>query len=237
MKKIILIMILLIAFASFSSFLVSQDDEYRDIVLKIAIGTVEMGVAEWGTNDIWWDRVRPGMVLREDEYLKTGNNSNATLEIGEDLVKIDESTTLILHYIDDGGTALTILSGSILIKAEQLLKGGTFNVNTPTAVAGVRGTSFKVGYNRRTTEGTVLVSDGIVEVGNQTVKNKSVLLSRNQKISLFAGDDPTKAAIVEVIPVLKDKSSLDLINEKIEINTDLFDDDIDIVTDDDFELE
>jgi hypothetical protein len=228
MKKVSLLILLLIIFVGLSSYIVSQDnEEYRDIVLKISIGMVEKGIPE-DSDQIYYQRVRPGTILREGEYLKTSDSSNATLQIGEDVVKVEQNTTLKLDYVEDGGTALSILHGAVLTKVSKLTEGGQFNVNSPSAVAGVRGTSFRFSYNRKTTEGSVTVSDGIVEVGNKTVKNKSILLNRNQRISIKKETDPTDAKIETITPDVKGKSAEDLVSEPDEIDADLYDKDFDI---------
>jgi len=227
MKKISLIILLLLILAGFTSFLVSQDEEYKEIILKISLGTVEKGTAD-DFDDIIYERVRPGIVLREGEYLKTSENSNATLEIGEDLIKVEEATAIKLKFVDTGGTALSVLSGAILTQVSKLTEGGVFNVNSPSAVAGVRGTSFRFSYNRKTTEGSVIVSDGIVEVGNKSVKNKSVLLNRNQKISMHKDVDPTEATIESFSPDIKRKAAEDLSNEKEKVKLEIYDEDLDV---------
>ncbi len=228
MKKFSLLILLLITFVGFTSFLVSQDDdEYKEIVLKISIGMVEKGIPEDG-DQIYYQRVRPGTILREGEFLKTSDSSNATLSIGEDVVKVEQQSTIKLEYVEDGGTALNILHGTILTKVSKLTDGGKFNVNSPSAVAGVRGTTFRFSYNRKTTEGSVTVSDGIVEVGNRTVKNKSILLNRNQSISVYQHIDPTDAEIENIRPEVNDKSAEDLVNESDEIDADLYDKDFDL---------
>lgn len=229
MKKTLLILLIFTSFIAFSSFVFSQSTEdYEDIVLKIAIGMVERGIEEDG-DTILYKRVRPGIILQEGEYLKTSDDSNATLKIGEDILKVEENTSLILKYVEDGGTELNILSGSILTKVKKLTEGGSFNVNSPSAVAGVRGTSFRFSYDRKSTTGAVYVSEGSVEVGNDIVKNKSVLLNRNERISIKRGDDPTEAEIEEVVPIVRKKSAEDIENiDNSVISLDIYDKEIEI---------
>ncbi len=228
MKKLSLIIILLIISITFTSFLASQSkDEYREIVLKIVIGTVEKGISEDG-DEIYWNRVRPGTILREGEYLKTSDNSNASLSIGEDLIKVEEGSTVELHYVKSGGTALSVISGTILTKVEKLTEGGSFNVNSPSAVAGVRGTSFRFSYDRKSGQSTVKVDEGIVEVGNTAIKNKSVMLDRNQRVSLEKAQDPTNAQIEDTTPEVRVKSSEDLVSKEEKVELDLFDKEIDV---------
>lgn len=224
-KKIFLLLSLGIAFILFTSFLTAQDNDYKDIVLKVAMGVVEKGYVH--DDNIIYDRVRPGIILEEGEYLKTSSDANATIQIGETVIKLDESTVIILEYAKAGGTELRVINGSLFTKVNTLIDGGVFKVNSPSAVAGVRGTSFRFSYNLKTTEGAVMVNNGIVEVGNETVRNKSVLLNRNQKISLKAGIDPTDAKIEDIKPEVKSKSANDFINDKPNFKFEISDMDLD----------
>lgn len=102
-----------------------------------------------------WRVVEEGTVLSEGDIIKTGSDSNATLNLngmGETAtVDIEENSQLMLSELliseDDQReeTLLDLAIGKILIKAKKLdTADSRFEVKTPTSIVGVRGTEFAV---------------------------------------------------------------------------------------------
>ena len=122
----------------------------------------------------------------------TFRTSNVVLRIGtiveqNDVIQIPSLCQLSLSFEDkstvrmpSGGTIeiqtlrknpferspevnLALLDGNIEVKVPKRQKNdATFQVRTPNSVAGVRGTEFRVGFDRASGKGTVEVSTGLV---------------------------------------------------------------------------
>ena len=89
-----------------------------------------------------------GMVLNAYDKITTnkGSSIEVTFDDGlKDIVKIGSNSHVVLESdAIQKQTSIFMDKGEILLKLEKLEKGSNFQVRTPTAVAGVRGTSFGV---------------------------------------------------------------------------------------------
>lgn len=138
---------------------------------------VQRFVERWSADNVDAKvRAREGDPLAEQDWLRTGARSTATVRLlEEDEIEVREKTTIQVAELArlDGGKA-TVLD---LRLGEVYSKVGTFSdardrfeVRTPTATAAVRGTRFIVTYEvprDATAEGgftTVRVLEGLVEV-------------------------------------------------------------------------
>ena len=105
-----------------------------------------------GTND--WKVLEPGMVLSEGDSMKTGADSEATLELSgakktaEIVVRKDSEFSFATFRHDETAmtdqTLLDVATGGVLVKAEKLIGESKFQVKTPTSIVGIRGTIFEV---------------------------------------------------------------------------------------------
>ena len=89
-----------------------------------------------------------GMVLNAYDKITTSKGAalDVTFDDGlKDIVKIGSNSHVVLESdAIQKQTSIFMDRGEILLKLEKLEKGSNFQVRTPTAVAGVRGTSFGV---------------------------------------------------------------------------------------------
>lgn len=84
-----------------------------------------------------------GDILTSSDAVTTAANSLADILIGRrGVVRVDEKTTLKISMIADNAN-LELSNGEIFVTLSKLKKG-EFKVVTPTAVASIRGTSFRV---------------------------------------------------------------------------------------------
>lgn len=142
-----------------------------------------------------WEDAAAGMVLSKGVSLKTGPDSWAEIGFGKNYsnaVRIKEVTAVELSEL--GPIRISLLNGEIRSLVESLSKGSTFEIRTPTAVCGVRGTGLdtatdgkkvtvdtyeeQVFFDRLAPDGTVL-GGKIVTAGN-----RGVLEDPNQSIEL-----------------------------------------------------
>jgi len=114
-----------------------------------------------------WVDAEDKMDLFESDSVKTGDDSTATIVLFKgSIVRLDSNTEITLKkIIDDEETSVTIEQGAGRTWSTiQGISGmDNYEVETPTAVASVRGTSFDVNI---TEEGITIVSviNGSVEV-------------------------------------------------------------------------
>jgi len=139
-----------------------------------------------GKTDI---NVFKGMRLKEGDKIKTGKDSTAYIEIDSDkVIKLAPSTIVAISNMSgtdkNGCINISLSSGKIFndIK-EKLTKNSTYNVETPNAVMGVRGTKFVV--DLETSEGnsskTVLtVFDGTVAMALNGQPDSNIYVEMNQ---------------------------------------------------------
>lgn len=93
------------------------------------------------------------------------------------LLRLDENSRLILTDRKPGRPEPTLLSGKTWANVKKIGQGGTgFGVRTPTAVAAVRGTVFRV--NAEDSASSVRLYEGKVDVGSS--RTDSVARSRGE---------------------------------------------------------
>lgn len=113
------------------------------------------------------------LYLNQGDHLKTGSDANVVLEVEDrkDEVTVGPNSSLYVSKLqeDEGkNTSFKVWSGSMWVKASTLLEtDDSFEVETPTAVMGVRGTNFGVDVNA--VKSAVLVGSGIVQVETKTL--------------------------------------------------------------------
>lgn len=172
-----------------------------------------------------WKPAEPGITLLEQHRLKTGDASAADVQIGDSVVRVKENSELILAALYKSEltglekNTLELTVGKVLVKPKKLMKGENFQVKTPTAVAGVRGTQFVVeaseARNTRVSvlEGKVKVSKRIKaleEIESSSVKDDAVIRQIEQKVeenSVTVGEN-TSAEV--------DAGTVDEANGKVE---------------------
>lgn len=121
-----------------------------------------------------WERLEVGTALSEKERIKTEKSSTVDVQIGQSVLRIKEKSEVILQTIFKDkstgieSTSLELTVGMVMAKPKKLVKGESFLVKTPTAVAGVRGTMFTVESTpERNTR--VSVVDGKVSVSKRII--------------------------------------------------------------------
>src|SRR5690606_8261265 len=89
-----------------------------------------------------------GSILEEGDEIQTGKKAKAEIMLGnKGFFKLEENSTFRLDKVslDDSGVNSmngSILNGRMLSIIKKSKQGETVGINTPTSLAGVRGTSF-----------------------------------------------------------------------------------------------
>ncbi|XDD52084.1 FecR domain-containing protein [Leptospira sp. WS92.C1] len=87
----------------------------------------------------------PGFIVRENDTIKIGSGSIDVQTANGDIIRMKSFSKITLKDISSGSkpnTNLYVQTGELLIKANKLKSKESFFLTTPTAVAGVRGTTF-----------------------------------------------------------------------------------------------
>ena len=126
-----------------------------------------------------WERLEVGSALSERDRIKTEKSSTVDVQIGQSVLRIKEKSEVILQTIFKDkttgleSTSLELTVGMVMAKPKKLVRGESFMVKTPTAVAGVRGTMFTVESTpERNTR--VSVVDGKVSVAKRIVAIENI---------------------------------------------------------------
>lgn len=118
-----------------------------------------------------------GMALTQGDTVITGKDGKVNMDLDSDKeVIIGPGTTLIISQLvqsakaAEGKTSLSLAGGKVMIKIKKKLKGESrFEVKTPTAIMGVMGTEFIVGYEASRTYVGVLEGKVSVAKGNRII--------------------------------------------------------------------
>jgi hypothetical protein len=109
------------------------------------------------------------MTLNQGDFLRTGKNSSVVLKVldREDELTFDANSSVFLSQLktaDDGKkTSVSMWSGSVYAKASKLVGGDKLEIETPTAVMGVRGTHFIAAVDPDLGDTSIFVMAGVVE--------------------------------------------------------------------------
>lgn len=170
-------------------------------VLRVVKGDVKV---KTGKGEIVKGRIG-GKVFPKDVVI-TGKDARAKIVmIDNNEINVSPETQIeIQHYEYDpnGGkkdVLLNVIYGKVRSKVEQKYDGNTskFQIKTPSAVAGVRGTDFLMGFNRADRTSQVVTFEGKVEFGmpgpGGTIQNP-VMVNPGQMALNNAGQPPTPPA-------------------------------------------
>ena len=139
-------------------------------------------------------QLKVGDMLQQGDRVSTAAASTAEIVIkGQGIVRLSESTELTLASLQENlKTKIDLKSGSSAFFLRKMDRTGEFTVQSPTAVAGVRGTAFMVSVDSPT-ESRVALYDGAVAVKND--KGKEVVLSEPGELSIRSGQDISDKAV------------------------------------------
>lgn len=112
-----------------------------------------------------WQGAKSEDKIAQDDVIKTGSNSNATILFGSgSLMRVDANSEIALsNYSKDGDTWIIKINqiiGRTWNRVQKLVGSSVYEVNTPTAVATVRGTAF--GIDANASGSAVTVDEGTV---------------------------------------------------------------------------
>ena len=139
-KGILFVLVWLFTLAGFFSFVYAA--QIVDVVGKAQIQPA---------SSTSWRSAKTGMKVSIGDKIRTARRSEVRVALDEQkksFISIEELTMVILNSTIPGEINKFDLSkGKLYVKAEKVKAGATFEVATPSAVAGVRGTAWSVESN------------------------------------------------------------------------------------------
>ncbi|MBN8218422.1 MAG: FecR domain-containing protein, partial [Spirochaetes bacterium] len=147
--------------------------------VKECSGQVTVSVAGDDGSTLRSSPVRAAQVIAAGQVLSAGPDGRAVLELDDgSLLELAKGSRLSLGGRENDGatkTFFTLLTGQVVARVKKLSASDTFQIATPTAIAGVRGTVFSVSVAESgdaligVQEGTVEVedADAVEETGGQ----------------------------------------------------------------------
>ena len=149
-------------------------------------------------------------LLKKGEIIKTGKKSQVAVQIGNKavLMVLENSTATMTSLFKKSRTEIFLKYGSVITKINRMKKGSHYFIRTPTAIAGVRGTRFKVSHSKG--ESRVSVKKGKVFVvatkinKEQTLnEGKMAIISDSIKVMDISSLEKTIIEKVEAVPYIK----------------------------------
>jgi outer membrane protein assembly factor BamB len=158
-----------------------------------------------------WAAAEIGETVEEGYAIKTFENSSCEIQFGKSsIIQLKENTDLTFSSVlfDPGNTnvELKLSKGTLLSKVEKLTVGDSYNVTSPGAICGIRGTQFLVSMDEEQST-TLAVREGKVSL--------VPLVADAEKLELQLSDsemsvkDVFKKA-VEAAPVISDGEEVTL---------------------------
>ncbi len=118
-----------------------------------------------------------GMKVNQTDKVVSGKDARAKIVMSDkNILNISPDTQLVIEAYkfneakDEKNVSLNVLYGKVRATVNQKYDGekNKFQVKTPSAVAGVRGTDFLTSYNPTTNASKVVTFEGAVAVGSGT---------------------------------------------------------------------
>ncbi|MBI3396439.1 MAG: FecR domain-containing protein, partial [Spirochaetia bacterium] len=139
-----------------------------------------------------------GDYLLPGDTLKTEKTATAEIFVkGQGLMKVSENSEIQMGAIlAQGQTSVEVRAGSAAMFLKKQDRQGEFTVKSPTAVAGVRGTSFLVTVDDKSTTRFALV-EGAIELKNA---KGSMIMDKAGEVTVTNDTDLAKIAVRPLSP-------------------------------------
>ncbi|MBN1898980.1 MAG: FecR domain-containing protein [Spirochaetes bacterium] len=212
MKKLFLFLIILGLMISGCT---KEADKVKFGIVTLFIGDVEIKKG--------MKTVKPAikMILRAGDRVITGKGSRLDMQMGNfGVLRINQSSEVEMDRLLDASndSIQTFLKeGQIICKLKKLQKNQDFSVETPTAVVGVRGTTFAVDSSQEEKKSSVAVAEGQVEMANKEEPEKTVTVKENQ--SAEVSEDKKLPEVLNKIDIKQLKALNDI--KKVQILKDI----------------
>jgi hypothetical protein len=152
-----------------------------------------IGKVEVSKTENKWVAVTMGTILNSKDKIRLiGKNSRCVLILENgSAVQLVGETEVCLESIVSNETKIKLEKGRVRAKVSKLKEGEFFSINTPVAVASVRGTDFGVEYENGVSG--VEVYEGEVEVKENST-GQSVYVKEGERTSVLLNQAPFQPA-------------------------------------------
>lgn len=154
-----------------------------------------------------------GAECRSNDVLKTTDGCMVDVSLNDKIgCRVLPSSNVLLASANDQNTQIKVNEGNVILNVEKL-RGSSFKVETPTAIASVRGTQFwgrVMGPGGDNSVTTFAVRKGRVDILAKT-QNKSFSITAGQAldISNAAGAEPAvRPALAEELKAMEQASTV-----------------------------
>lgn len=145
MKRVLFIIAFLIAGLFFYSAAAYAQEQAKIVYIK---GNVKIQ----RSSDDFWILAKKDMLLEKSDKIKTFIASEAEIALDstlKNIIKLDQNTEISIEDIK--AKRLSMSKGKVFALVESLPSGSSFEVRTPTAVAGVAGSGMSVNTDGKST--------------------------------------------------------------------------------------
>ncbi len=201
-RKVIIIFISVIICAIMFATLIMMKHNVYSVNRRSAIIAMKEGkVLIRRAGEDKWQFAESGDALYENDSIKTMSRSKVILRFDNGaMTKLGPLTVLFLNELsfkrDMNSTILDIKVGKIWLRAKKLnIKMENFNVETPMAVAGVRGT-YASSEVEEDLDTTFDVYEGKIDVSRKDAPSIKVLVGENQRTYIKRGENPTLPQLI-----------------------------------------
>jgi len=155
---------------------------------------------------------RKNMLVYPGDEIRTGHMSKAVLTIESAAVNgLGPNTHVTVDRIEAAPDRKSVKvkiglpKGKLWSEVGKLrTKDSVFEIETPSAVTGVRGTVFRVNVEEATSESMVSVIEGEVAVNSKDVDAPEVVLTKDNAIVVERGKAPRKLNAMELLQHIKE---------------------------------
>ncbi len=148
-----------------------------------------------------WSTAKQGQVIAENVWLKTGKKSAVVIELAKkSKVKLGENSVLQIRSIRKFKKNIHLQKGSFLAKIKKLGGNDRYNISSPTAIVGVRGTFLYgsvVGTGAKA-KSLFCVKEGVINVTGKATQ-ETVSVAQGMGTQVAASTAPVKPKAVNWI--------------------------------------
>lgn len=155
-----------------------------------------------------WSAAKTDDKVSQDDVVKTGNNASATVLFGSgSLMRVDSNSQIALsNYSKDGDNWIIKINqivGRTWNRVQKLVGASVYEVNTPTAVATVRGTAF--GIDANASGSAVTVDEGTVSAKLVDTKSPDRKIISEVQIHKQEQVEITRQKVEEIKQAIEEK--------------------------------
>lgn len=149
---------------------------------------------------------KPGMEVQKNDLITTSGGCTVDVALDDEIgCRVLPATECYVFETNPQNAKLKLNAGNVVLNLKKLPKDSTFEVETPSAVAAVRGTQFWGRVNLGDPNGpatTFAVRRGIVQITNKA-DGKSFTLEKGDAIDLGAKAPAVRHALPEELQAME----------------------------------